>query len=403
MTKSIIRQLTDKDILDYIRNLNKRPDVLNRILKNHHKDIYDELVLRTQFLDNGYFKDKPVPILARLYCLEHGLKSSPVCQSPKCSNPVEWRNGTHTFAPHCCRQCYLDDPNSHHKEEETKERKYGNKYYYNKEKAVETSRKHFGEGNYNNRLKFKQTCQAKFNGNAPACSRQVVEKMQATKEERYGDPGFNNHEQAANTVKDKYGVSNVSQIDGVQEKVKDTNMRLYGKTHFNKTDEYKAMYPEIRRKCAKRWVLLWNDDKSHIKFRKGDEPDDIEGWQHRLEFDSGFEVDVFVFCKLNHDMDCDYQPKISFPYEYKGKHHTYHPDFIINGKVVEVKGDNFFRINKESGKEEMYCPWRRPEWSDDYYVWRCGLEEAKHQCMLTNEVKILRKKDVENLTVEMFN
>ena len=26
-------------------------------------------------------------------------------------------------------------------------------------------------------------------------------------------------------------------------------------------------------------------------------------------------------------------------YEYDGKVHTYHPDFLINGKVYEVKGD----------------------------------------------------------------
>lgn len=402
MTTTIIQQFSNKDLLDFIKSLNKRPDVLNRFLKNHHRNIYDELVARTQFLDDGYFKDKSVPILARLYCLEHELTASPTCQNPDCNNPVEWRNGSHKFAEHCCWQCYLDDPNSHWKEDATKEQKYGDAHYNNPKKRVATAFRNWGKDNYCNRVKCRTTCQDRYNGNAPACSKDVVEKMRTTKETRYGDPGFNNHEQAVKTINDKYGVSNVSQIEGVQEKVKDTSMRLYGKTHFNQTDEYKAMYPEIRRKCAKKWILLWNDDGQHCRFRKGEEPNDIEGWQHNLEFDSGFEIDVFVFCKLNHDMDCDYQPKISFPYEYKGKHHTYHPDFIINGKVVEVKGDNFFRINKESGKEEMYCPWRRPEWSDDYYVWRCGLEEAKHQCMLANEVKILRKKDVENLTVEMF-
>ena len=402
MTTTIIQQFSNKDLLDFIKSLNKRPDVLNRFLKNHHRNIYDEIVARTQFLDDGYFNGKPVPILARMYCLEHELSTSPTCQNPDCSNPVEWRNGSHIFAPHCCRQCYLDDPNSHHKEEETKERKFGNAHYNNPKRRVATAFRKWGKDNYCNRKKSRKTCQDKYNGNAPACSKYVVEKMQATKETRYGDPGFNNHEQAINTVKDKYGVSNVSQIDGVQEKVKDTSMRLYGKTHFNKTDEYKAMYPEIRRKCAKKWILLWNDDGQHSRFRKGNEPDDADKWQHRLELDSSFEIEVFVFCKITHHMDCDYQPTISIPYEYDGNTHTYHPDFLINGKVYEVKGDNFFRFNESTGKEEMFCPWRSPEWSDEYYAWKCGLEEAKHQCMLNNNVKILRKKDVENLTIELF-
>lgn len=126
----------NQDLLKAISEINKRPDVLNRFLKNHHQDIYNELVSRTKFLDNGYFKGKPVPILARIYCLKHDLTTSPTCHNPTCDNPVEWRNGTHKFAEYCCWQCYLDDPNSHHKEEETKKRKYGNAYYNNPKKNV---------------------------------------------------------------------------------------------------------------------------------------------------------------------------------------------------------------------------------------------------------------------------
>ena len=79
-----------------------------------------------------------------------------------------------------------------------------------------------------------------------------------------------------------------------------------------------------------------------------------------------------------HNIPFEYQPTISFPYEYKGTHHTYHPDFRIGNKIIEVKGDHFFRINESTGQEEMYCPYRYPEWSDEYYEWKCGLYEAKH-------------------------
>jgi len=339
-----------------------------------------------------------------MYCLEHDLTSSPTCQNPHCDNPVEWRNGFHIFAPYCCRQCYLDDPNSHHKEEETKKRKYGNAYYSNPEKRVATSRKRYGENNYNNRKKFLETCNEKFGGNAPACSSDVVEKMKRTKEERYGDSGFNNHEKAVITLNNQYGVSNVSQIPGVQDKVKTTSISKYDKPHYNQSKEYRNRIPEIRQKMTKKWVLFWNDDNTYVSARRdSDEYNaNVGKWQHELQMDSSWEIDLFVFCKLKNGLNVDYQPNLTIPYEYDGETHSYHPDFIINGRIVEVKGDNFFRINEETGKEEMYCTWRDEDWSDDYYKWRCGREEAKHQCMILNNVVILRHNDLRNLNINLF-
>ena len=81
---------------------------------------------------------------------------------------------------------------------------------------------------------------------------------------------------------------------------------------------------------------------------------------------------------------------------------TYHPDFLINGKVYEIKGDHFFKYNESSGQEKMFCPYRNPKWSDEQYAWVCGKFEAKHQCMIKNNVRIMRDADIKNLCVEMF-
>ena len=395
---------SNQDLLKAISEINKRPDVLDRFLKNHHQAIYHELVSRTKFLDNGYFKNKSVPILARMYCLEHDLTSSPTCQNPDCDNPVEWRNGSHKFAEHCCRQCYLDDPNSHWKEDATKEQKYGDAHYNNPKKRVATAFRNWGKNNYCNRVKSKTTCQDRYNGNAPACSLRVVEKMKRTKEERYGDSRFNNHEKAVITLNNQYGVSNVSQIPGVQDRVKKTSISKYGKPHYNQSEEYRNRIPEIRQKMTKKWVLFWNDDNTYVSTRYDTEEYNVNvgKWQHELQMDSSWEIELFVFCKLNNGLDVDYQPNLTIPYEYDGEIHSYHPDFIINGRIVEVKGDNFFRINPETNKEEMYCTWRNPKWSDEYYEWRCGREEAKHQCMIANNVVILRYNDLSNLNINLF-
>lgn len=101
-------------------------------------------------------------------------------------------------------------------------------------------------------------------------------------------------------------------------------------------------------------------------------------------------------------MEFEYQPNISFDYYLNDERHTYHPDFKVRQKIIEVKGDQFFRINESTGVEEMYCPWRYPEWSDEYYAYKCALFEAKYQCMKQNGVIILRANQINNLSIKMF-
>lgn len=120
-----------------------------------------------------------------------------------------------------------------------------------------------------------------------------------------------------------------------------------------------------------------------------------------MTFGSSWEFIVYDFLLENH-IDFEYQPAISLPYEYKETHHTYHPDFLVNGRIFEVKGDNFFRINESTGREEMFCPYRDEDWSDEKYEWMCGLYEAKHRCMMDNNITILRSQDINGISQDMF-
>lgn len=119
-----------------------------------------------------------------------------------------------------------------------------------------------------------------------------------------------------------------------------------------------------------------------------------------MTFGSSWEFLVYDFL-IEHNIQFEYQPDISIPYEYKGTHHTYHPDFKVGDRIIEIKGDNFFRINESSGEEEMFCPYRNEDWSDEKYDWMCGLYEAKHQCMITNYVIILREQNIKNLKTNL--
>ena len=199
------------------------------------------------------------------------------------------------------------------------------------------------------------------------------QKMKKTWISNHGNIGFGSN-LVKQSIKDTYNVENVSQLEQVKIKVKEKCLKKWGVDNYAKTDEF-------HKKCHKRYT--------NPKY-----PD--------MTFGSSWEFLVYDFLLENH-IDFEYQPAISLPYEYMETHHTYHPDFRIGDKIVEVKGDNFFRINESTGNDEMFCPYRDEDWSDEKYDWMCGLYEAKHQCMIANNVIILRENDVKNLSLQIFD
>lgn len=281
----------------------------------------------------------------------------------------------------------------------------------------------------------------KYGGNAPACSKSVVDKMKSTKKERYGDSGFTNHEKAVKTCEERYGVVNVSQLQEVKDKKEKTCLKHHGiknilcdgeymkQVFMNEfgvdnpmkvesiknravntarerrcTDKWKENHLNGHKKSRRKWILMWNDSGEHNIVKQGTTNEsELNKWEHNLQFDSKPEIKIFLFCKVKNNMDIEYQPNITFNYIVDDNVFIYMPDFKINGKLYEFKGEQFFRINESTGKEEMYMPWRSKNISDEEYIFNCRREESKHQCMLKNNVIILRDKDIKNISVELFN
>lgn len=92
-----------------------------------------------------------------------------------------------------------------------------------------------------------------------------------------------------------------------------------------------------------------------------------------IKFDSVPELAYYIWLSDN-NISFEYQPNISFEYEYDGKTHIYYPDFKVNEEYIELKGSHFF----ENGK--MINPYDRTQ---------DGLYAAKHQCMIKNNIKII--------------
>lgn len=157
-------------------------------------------------------------------------------------------------------------------------------------------------------------------------------KAKKTKYDKYGDENYNNREKSEQTCLDRYGgISNMHSI-------------------------------EIQRKQRQRYVY------------------------DSISFDSAPEIAFYIYLKDN-NIPFKYQPNISFEYSFDGKLHKYFPDFKVGDIFFEIKGDHFFKDGK------MICPYRDKSWSDVKYEIECAKYEAKHQCMLVNNVVILTSKD----------
>ena len=225
--------------------------------------------------------------------------------------------------------------------------------------------------------KIKRTCLEKHGVENGGASEQGKKKYIETCRNRYGvDSAFqvkSIQDKMKITMRQRYGVDNIMLIDeiknGLLQRYKEEMMRKYGVNHYSQTHEF-------HQKCHKKYV--------NQKY-----PD--------MTFGSSWEFKVYDFLK-EHNIEFEYQPAIVFEYEYDSRIWTYHPDFKIGNNIYEVKGEQFFRINESTGKEEMYCPWGRKKLGEEKWKWLCGKFEAKHQCMLKNNIIILRYNDIENLS-----
>ena len=97
-------------------------------------------------------------------------------------------------------------------------------------------------------------------------------------------------------------------------------------------------------------------------------------------FDSKIEMCFYIWLRDN-NVSFIFKPHITFSYEFDGKIHFYIPDFKVDDYYVELKGNQFF---KKDGT--MQNPF---DHSLD------ALYEAKHQCMIRNNVKIIKQSDCE--------
>ena len=291
--------------------------------------------------------------------------------NPAKAEPIKQKIANTNFLKYNCK-CTLQAPEVKKKTDDTNLKKYGYQHHMKnpetkneraaawKLKPVEEKTKIYdkakntryvkNDGRYESDETTKQrilTCQNRFGGNAPACSKDIQEKMQMTLNKRlhvkFSAQSPMCQEKRINTCLERYDAKSPIANPVCKQKYKTTCLEKYGVDHPMKNYEV------------------------FCKTKHRYEYDEIK-------FDSMPEVELYKRLKAD-GADFEYQPDVYFEYEFAGKIHRYYPDFRIGNEYVEVKGAHFF---DENGK--MINPFDRTQ--DAIY-------EAKHQCMIKNNINIL--------------
>jgi len=171
------------------------------------------------------------------------------------------------------------------------------------------------------------------------------------------------------------------------QRVLESLSEIYGKkiTNLNQL-------PNWREKLRETWDNKTVEELNEIDERKRktmmerygvENPNDLNTYQKLyykgLRFDSSWELFVYLYLVDNNIPFEFHKKNFYIPYEVEGRKCRYYPDFIINGKIYEVKGEQYFDEN-----DIMINPYDETDKRPKY----------KQKCMAENNVTIIRKKDI---------
>lgn len=193
---------------------------------NHCRELYIKTNYNEfyEYIINNYPKE--LSFGERLYWFYNNITEYPKCK--KCNNKTKFINALKGYNEYCCKKC----SNS----------------------SIEKT------------TKTKQTNNIRFGGNAPACSKDVINKMKQTNLERHGDENFNNRESANKTLLERYGgIGNASEI--IKSKQQQTCLERYG---VNNGMKVKEIVSKIKANNKKEYGVEWVFQRPEIQQKSVD-------------------------------------------------------------------------------------------------------------------------------------
>lgn len=269
--------------------------------------------------------------------------------------------------------------------------RHGSETYRNAEKNKETKLKRYGDADYNNRDKAKETCMEKYGVDNPTYLESSKRKSKQTKLRKYGDEHYVNREKAERTCLKKYGTTSPLSNEVCREKGKKTCLEKYGKESFMQTQQGIDMVAKT--KLAKYGSSSFNNPEKNRETCMA-----RYGVEHAMQlkqfrdkcrskyffddryFDSSWEVAYYIWLTDN-QVEFEYHPNVFFNYLIPGsdKVHKYFPDFLVNGVLIEIKGDDQLKNGTMIDKLDQQ---------------KNFIAQAKYECMLQHGITILTGKDI---------
>lgn len=328
-----------------IENFNQLKTIVENFPKNWNKKIHmktNQSLLKWINDITPLLNDKFFTLKTKIYWILYDIKTFPLCK--QCKKPLNhWNVKTLTspYANFCSQKCRANNKDTQLKKEQTCKKLYGAKSImqseYGKRQYKNAMLKTYGVDNPQKvpsiRQKTNATCQTLFGGNAPICLQSIKSQIQQTNNDTYG------------------GICPMKSKDVV----KKLSQTYYKNTGYN----WPGQNPSVQKKIHKKYTY------------------------NGINFNSAPEIAFYIYCKDN-NIKClyEFESAVLTYIDKLNVQHTYIPDFYLPDQNirVEIKGDNHF--DKKTGKM-IYISNRKKDY----------IAEAKYQCMINNNVLILRSKD----------
>ena len=379
---------TDNEYLNDLHFLfDKNKEKIGTVISRWHHELRDWIISKTEKLNLV----ENCTLSTRIYWILNDIHDFPRCRT--CGNKLMINASViKGYAiSHCSNSCaQLDGGIQLHKKQTCIDR-FGVEYSW----QAESVKNHID-----------QTMIKKYGVKRAMCSKDLHDKFKKTNLNKYGvEWHIASDEIRDKTIKTnikKFGSENVFGSVYGKEKIKRKINKKFNVDFFPQSKEFKDACIKT---CQKNWGVDYYFQSDDIKQKSRDtnrlkygvdhpsqSPDIMKKIHSKyvygsISFDSAPELAYYIWL-TDHNVQFECSPAIRIQYEFNGKKHFYMPDFIVDGQLIELKGDHFFNENGE-----MVNPFRYPDWSDEQYKQSCALYEAKHQCMLNNNVKILKSDD----------
>lgn len=266
--------------------------------------------------------------------------------------------------------------------------------------------------------KQSQTCLKKYGAPTPLQSKEVLNKIKVTNLNKYGDEYPIRTKEVRNKILDttinrygskcallnesinkkrmetwnsKYEEGLPQKSECVKQKIKNTNLSHNNGIWNLQTENFKKVSQDYR-ESHKQEIYSKIKDTNIKKFgcTYPYQNKDIQSkmrkryFYDKEYFDSSWELYLWIYCK---DMGIPIRRNpTSFEYtDIEGNTHKYFPDFEINGKYFEIKGDHLFKNGEllpvyKKGKSKEFCE---------------SLAKLKTQCMFSHIEKLILEEDLQ--------